>query len=588
MCADGFLITDEATCTPPTANQIDTYVAFRAKYVMDLKDRNGEMVSINDIVKRHESMITEKISNYGMLLIHSCVVSLDVVLNVSMNQFINDTLEPGNTSIWDNVDHLESRLELGVRVESNITVLVELINEILTLDTFQMAFGEYFNITHQTMNINELNTPTNDYLTGELFEIRDFYDLSLPGFFKVTFILNAFHNAKDQVVVSFLQNDESPCVWSDYNMEIWPSPFKARVEILFNEETRLKKFIDYKRASLNSIFTSSFSCPVIINQGNTGILVCYDEYTEAFTIRRKANKSISIFTDIASWLSLGCICLSILSLIMTLSVYISLPILRGLPGLNNMALVTSLALYQVFYLISHSRGVEMFSNVCLLSAVATHLFLLNFACWMLIATFHAARAFNVNYYMASKTDVNKKFMRSCLLSIVLSATFVLANIFSSLVNSMGGSIGYGTAPCYIRESSMILFTVAVPVGIVIILNMIMFFFTAVTFCRLPNVSSNSNRNFQKIKVMAKLSTITGISWTFGYLYQLTHYEVFAYLFIVFNAGMGVFIFFSFVMTKRIWLLLKERRDTFSNVTKSSMFAKTSITKVVVSEKQHES
>jgi hypothetical protein len=58
-------------------------------------------------------------------------------------------------------------------------------------------------------------------------------------------------------------------------------------------------------------------------------------------------------------------------------------------------------------------------------------------------------------------------------------------------------------------------------------------------------------------IFAKLSTITGATWIFGLLYAWTNMVVFSYMFIVLNAGQGVFIMFAFIFNRRVFQMIKQ-------------------------------
>lgn len=105
---------------------------------------------------------------------------------------------------------------------------------------------------------------------------------------------------------------------------------------------------------------------------------------------------------------------------------------------------------------------------------------------------------------------------------------------------------------------MILYFVAIPLGVILLANLAMFIFVVWTVARIPDMAKNSNRERKNILIFAKLSTLTGLTWIFGFLYQFFEVILLAYFYIVFNAGQGVFIMLSFVVNKRVLDMLHRR------------------------------
>ena len=50
---------------------------------------------------------------------------------------------------------------------------------------------------------------------------------------------------------------------------------------------------------------------------------------------------------------------------------------------------------------------------------------------------------------------------------------------------------------------------------------------------------------------ARLSTLIGVTWIFGFINLLIRHDILEYLFIVLNASQGVFIMIAFVLNKRV-------------------------------------
>lgn len=541
------------------AEEPNARVMFRAKYTLkvssDIRDSPDFLTMQDDI----QETIRKQVTNYKDLVLSLCLLTMDVVLNSSSAEVVNGIMTNEGATMWEYVDRVEMVLEIGAFIPSNTTSAVGRLESLFTLEAGTFSKNPYFEISHQALKTDYYFIENNN---SDIVKLTERYRVY------------GYDNADGEAVIPYWwRTYDFICMKTEHFIEMWPSPFKPKVEILYENFDQVERFFEEQQKMFNS--NDSNLCRITLNYDASGIFVCHEKYVVTFPETEVQTQNFNFkFSLVTGWLSFVCIGLSLISLTVTLVVYAILPMLRTLPGLNNVALVVSLMLYQVFYLISHSEWVGMFPWLCSLSAITVHFFLLNYACWMLIATVHAVRVFNTHYCISAQTNVGQKFLRYNVLAVLMSSVVVLTNIVFSSLNSNGNDIGYGFSPCYIRKVHMILFTVAIPLGIIILINIVLFLFAAVTFCRLPTINSNLNKNFQKAKVLAKLSTITGATWITGYLYQLTGIEMFAYMFVALNAGVGVFICISFVLTKRVWQMLKKGKKQISTLSTSGTTAST--------------
>jgi hypothetical protein len=121
---------------------------------------------------------------------------------------------------------------------------------------------------------------------------------------------------------------------------------------------------------------------------------------------------------------------------------------------------------------------------------------------------------------------------------------------------------------------MILYFVAIPLGLIITANLGMFSYVVWSVSRIPDMAHKSSNERRNLLIFAKLSTLTGITWLFGFLYQFTNVLLFAYFYIVFNAGQGVFIMISFVNKRTLDMLhSKVYTNTNGNVESSAQSTK---------------
>ena len=113
---------------------------------------------------------------------------------------------------------------------------------------------------------------------------------------------------------------------------------------------------------------------------------------------------------------------------------------------------------------------------------------------------------------------------------------------------------------------MVSLTFGIPVILVVLVNIGMFIRIILSLSRSREAHKHTQNDRQDMLVFIKLSTITGITWIFGFIYQWSNVAVFSYLFMIFNACQGVFILFAFVFNRRVLNLFKGRLTPRSEIT----------------------
>ena len=165
-------------------------------------------------------------------------------------------------------------------------------------------------------------------------------------------------------------------------------------------------------------------------------------------------------------------------------------------------------------------------------------------------------------------NVRSMFVKYEVFVLISSAGLVCINIIVSIVSDNPSS-GYGGQPCYITSRHMIMYTVAIPLGVIILNNFTMFLYVIIKVSRLPEVKKNTKHERRNIIIFVKLSTLTGLTWIFAYIYQWTGVKAFVYLFIVANASQGLFIMISFIINRRVFDLVMNSRKNKSLYSRSN-------------------
>lgn len=275
-------------------------------------------------------------------------------------------------------------------------------------------------------------------------------------------------------------------------------------------------------------------------------------------------------------LALICTCLSLLCLLLTLIVYIWIQELRTQPGINNMVLSASLFCAQVLFQFASGQAKNIPKWICQVIGVFVHFSWLHAIFWMNICSFHMFRSFTALKTSTNNTSTLKQTLLYELYSIVLSAVPVSINIAVLYTATAGDEMGYGEGICYISRYYMVGYTFTLPVFIVVFINIVLFLIVVVKITRMPSVQSSCTHNRSYMTIYAKLSSLTGITWLLGFVYVSTEIEAIEYLFIIPNAGQGVFIFVAFVCNKRVLRLLitSNRRRTGTTSTRATSISNT--------------
>ena len=305
------------------------------------------------------------------------------------------------------------------------------------------------------------------------------------------------------------------------------------------------------------------------------LYICVDEY-KMYLKHVKSNKNENEYVlGVEVILSIICVSISIFALIITLFSYvIHSDLRRTLPGKNLMLLCGSLLLAQSFYLIANFTGLQSGTISCQLLGISVHFFWLLTFFSMSVCTFHMFHVFS-RTRLSSESSGLKRYLLYLLYSMVCSVLFIVINIIAS--NQMYGHLGYGQHACYVSSQTLLYFTFCLPLALVIISNSVMFVAVVYKIKQTRSVSRNVQNERNNIVIFAKLSTITGATWIFGFIYLWTDIEVFSYLFISLNASQGLFLCFAFVANRRVLTMYKQLSTSLKHSKGSSTVSHKTVT-----------
>ncbi|ESO99945.1 hypothetical protein LOTGIDRAFT_158107 [Lottia gigantea] len=288
-----------------------------------------------------------------------------------------------------------------------------------------------------------------------------------------------------------------------------------------------------------------------------GFIVCLDDYLDSDVERLYCDFKREAAVTSPKITALGilsgiCTCLSVLFLLITLMIFCLFKSMRTSIGLGIMALCLSLLVAQILF----EFGAEQteIKWVCETIGIATHFSWLVSTFWMNFCT--VSLFYKLNFPIESRHISKRKMMTySTLYCSGSSALIIGALVLGSWLND--GSLGYGGSSCYISGSSGRRLGFALPVGLLVFTNIILFAWTFIKLKRHQQVQSTQENQISMLACL-KLSVITGLTWVFAFLFEATGFIVFAYLFTLFVGAQGFVIFLAFVFNRRVLKLLKIR------------------------------
>ena len=254
-------------------------------------------------------------------------------------------------------------------------------------------------------------------------------------------------------------------------------------------------------------------------------------------------------------MSLVCTSISISSLLYVATTFVLFKSLRTFPGKLMMILVFSLLAAHLLYQFGMFQTKHPI--LCRILGILIHFSWLLVMFWMNVSCFHMASVFS--RVLPTEINTRSRLASYTLYVFLFSISIVGINIGVSYFQGKG--IGYGDDICWISRRVMVGYVFALPLGLIIFSNLLMFLGVAITLYRRPNLQSSKHRNRQDFIIFIKLTSITGISWVFGFLYEWLSIKAFSYLFIVFTGLQGLYLMVAFSCNSRVRRLY---RGSFGN------------------------
>jgi hypothetical protein len=299
------------------------------------------------------------------------------------------------------------------------------------------------------------------------------------------------------------------------------------------------------------------------------LVICVDWYMEA-----KIEQTLRQI--IHTWLTIIGMALSIASLFFTVITLLLFPELQNIPGRIVLRLSTSLLVAQFLFLTHYLYAVN--AIVCKLVASVEHYFWLVSFGWMNMFALNVSSNFINMYRFLSSSGTSNSMMKLyelCAWGIPL----VIVGLSNAIEHFVDDTLMmYGAADsktCWISPPRALLYVFALPLAVVMFVNMLCFLVTIFIFLRFRQSINQSvdqklkNNNHEMGTASVKLSLVMGFTWLSGFLANIPSLSQLWYLFIILNSTQGVFLLSAFGLNSRIVLLYKRLVKTGSRFAESS-------------------
>lgn len=246
---------------------------------------------------------------------------------------------------------------------------------------------------------------------------------------------------------------------------------------------------------------------------------------------------------------------SIICLLLNTIAHLCIPALQTLPGKIVVSLSLSLMLAQVFFLVSNLFSA--YKIACKVIAGLQHYFWLCSFFWMNSYATDIALTF-----MGMKSNLDNKRKHLIVYSLYawglplcVCLSCILLDVFNGDRIFIYGWENNPSTSCWIQPSSALLYSVAVPLAVVIILNSVSLFIILIIFLKIKFQTSsvvedggNDAAELGKATLIlcCQMSFLMGITWVFGLLANIQELEIFWYVYIVCNSCQGFGILMAFI------------------------------------------
>ncbi|XP_071963303.1 uncharacterized protein [Antedon mediterranea] len=424
---------------------------------------------------------------------------------------------------------------------------------------------EFISFKHECLsNSDDIPTAQNNTCVSDNFPVDQ---LIVHNFNRTRMIIagkNSIHVPESGYSLEMtydIQNDSSICVSFTLNscMHSLPVSSCPLVELKYESFIKHNGNATLLHKATGKIFSSvEYSLTL-----NGTILVCsfFNQTAEPF------GRSLFIYSDTLKVVNLIGVILSLIGLFLTFAIRCAIRELRTHSGKIIMNLSFALFIAQSLTLL---QGYFLFDPVvCSVAAAVLHYIWLVAFLWMNSMAIDLFRIFRAIKLTIKDSDRDRVVFRRYMLyswcSPVVIVCILLGVHFSDVADHSVFHFKYGDeSVCWIRDEFATLVVFGIPIGLVIIVNFILFVCTIYGIRKAKHSStriqnkSKRDQISEELTIYIRISSIMGLTWAFGFLASFVDHTAIWYIFIILNTLQGLFIFIAFNINRSMKATFRNR------------------------------
>ncbi|XP_062592544.1 LOW QUALITY PROTEIN: probable G-protein coupled receptor Mth-like 3 [Saccostrea cucullata] len=265
-------------------------------------------------------------------------------------------------------------------------------------------------------------------------------------------------------------------------------------------------------------------------------------------VAKSISEILDILTNILNAISILCI-------ILLLVIYLKVPALHTVPGLNVMSTSFSLMCMQIMYTLANV--LEKGTLFCQISGNLLHYFWLSLCCCLFICCLHMFLSFRGirirNTENSRRVIIRKEYVKYILFCYMLPVTIISLNVILSYV--INCSIGYGKRICFVENFVQNIVTFIVPLLLTCVSNLFLFVLIIINIDVDKNIQKSKD-NKSELVIFIKLFCLTGSVWILQVIDSFLELSFFSLVVTLLTSSQGIFIFLIFSSSSHIRNMLK--------------------------------
>ncbi|XP_013417853.1 uncharacterized protein LOC106178969 [Lingula anatina] len=312
------------------------------------------------------------------------------------------------------------------------------------------------------------------------------------------------------------------------------------------------------------------------------ILVCQDVLN--FTVVGSDWEDETVADDskgVLGILTIVCTVISLLCLLIRIALQPFVRLFQTFPGKLQLCLCCSLVMWKIFFLARPFASSSGNVSACIAVAVLFHWSLLTSFFWMNVIAVDLWKTFRSTAALKVSAEANKTILGyACYATFLPGGIVAVCLVLDYIDIDPQFKPNYQGPACYISNIyPLVLFLVA-PIGVVLIVNIILYAMIAKSLHAALSTSLklNMRKNKHSFVTYLRLFALMGTTWIFGFLSGGLGILALEYIFVILTTLDGLFIFIAVVCSRRVWEELLDWkciiRSSTPKVTQSSSSAYT--------------